>query len=433
MIRTAADLFEELRRAELQVLREHHGIGHQGMIGDMYEGLASTLIERVIPAGVDLRVVRGKVRNEDGTLSGQMDVMVVTGDGERLPYTEHFLYPAEQVIAVIEVKKTLTGTELVSACEILKSVGVPSDDALVPVRQVRSALRAVAGLEMPRDGDEVDRMSPFGAMLFHSLMQDAMRPLRIVLGFDGFRTEFGLRESLLDYLEANVPTTPGDITDGFGPGQLPNLILSGEQAIVKLNGMPLAAVTPAPEVWVCFGSATRKSAPLLLEVLWTRIASRLPEIAHLIGDELTVEGTTPLLFAEARSVDGAEGARFGWQYIAAPVSRAELRVGVMDAEWAPIVVAQAEQRTLWLLAARRGRMALDDESFVESLASEGIDRDEHLRRLALARLIWIEDGKWLRSLADTLNTVFLPDGRIVVADAADPRLHRWIESQRGGE
>ena len=85
MIRTAADLFEELRQAELQVLREHHGIGHQGMIGDMYEGLASTLIERVIPAGVDLRVVRGKVRNEDGTLSGQMDVMVVTGDGGDCP------------------------------------------------------------------------------------------------------------------------------------------------------------------------------------------------------------------------------------------------------------------------------------------------------------------------------------------------------------
>lgn len=427
MIRTAADLFEELRARELEALQQHDDIGHQGMIGDMYEGLSRHLLTRVVPDGLDLGVVQGKVRNEDGSLSAQMDVMVVVGAGERLPHTPHYLYPAEQVIAVMEVKKTLTGAELESASEVLKTVGAPTDETTVPFESVRTAFRAVCGLNAPRSNEEVDRLSVYSQMVFHSIVYDAIRPVRIVMGYGGIRSERGLREAMLNYIERHLPQLPGQISMGFGPAQLPTLVLSGDFALLKLNGMPLAARVEQPEIWPCFGSAHGKSGVLLLEVLWTRIASLAPPVgAALLGDDLTIEGTTPLLFAKVRTatIGGIEG--YGWQYVSPAMTAAALRIGVEDEQWTPLIITPVEQTTLALLAAHGGRLELTDAALSTAWGGEEMALPLFIARLVDARLAWVEEGRWLRSHADTIHTAFLPDGRIAVADAEDPRLRRWI-------
>lgn len=82
------------------------------MIGDMYEGLTRDLLSRSLFADLDLRVVTGKVRIDANTYSSQIDAMVVIGDGEQMPFSQHYLYPPEQVVAAIEVKKTLYGLEV---------------------------------------------------------------------------------------------------------------------------------------------------------------------------------------------------------------------------------------------------------------------------------------------------------------------------------
>jgi hypothetical protein len=48
-------------------------------------------------------------------LSRQIDVMVVHGDGERIPHTDHWIYPVNKVIAVIEVKKSPYKKDLADA------------------------------------------------------------------------------------------------------------------------------------------------------------------------------------------------------------------------------------------------------------------------------------------------------------------------------
>jgi len=53
--------------------------------------LARDILDRVIPAAIDVRVVDGFVEGVEGTLSPQIDAMVVTGEGRQIPYTNNFV------------------------------------------------------------------------------------------------------------------------------------------------------------------------------------------------------------------------------------------------------------------------------------------------------------------------------------------------------
>src|SRR4051812_11656918 len=114
MIRTVADLLSQVLSAELPKLDDSE-IVHAPTIGDMYEGLSGHILEQAIPHGLGLQVVTGFVRGHDGTLSGQIDRMLVVGAGERVPYTEAYEWPVQDVISVFEVKKTLTKQALAEA------------------------------------------------------------------------------------------------------------------------------------------------------------------------------------------------------------------------------------------------------------------------------------------------------------------------------
>jgi hypothetical protein len=83
MIRTIADLLDELKEKERLALSSYGDVRHNGMIGDMYEGLTRSLLTKVVFDGLDLRVTTGKIRAPDGSLSRQIDAMVAVGAGDR--------------------------------------------------------------------------------------------------------------------------------------------------------------------------------------------------------------------------------------------------------------------------------------------------------------------------------------------------------------
>ena len=117
MIKTFKDLLQDLKEKGIQEIEQYLNIGHNPTIGDMYEGLTKELMEKSIFEGLELSVVSGKIINDDGVLSRQIDCMIVVGDGEKLPYTDSYIYNINNVIAVIEVKKKLFSKELQSAHE----------------------------------------------------------------------------------------------------------------------------------------------------------------------------------------------------------------------------------------------------------------------------------------------------------------------------
>jgi len=82
MIRTVAELLRALQEAEIRQIQKA-GIRHAPTIGEMYEGLTSSILDKTIPSEAGLRVVSGFVENGSGMQSGQIDCMLVFGGFRR--------------------------------------------------------------------------------------------------------------------------------------------------------------------------------------------------------------------------------------------------------------------------------------------------------------------------------------------------------------
>src|SRR4051812_38842312 len=105
MIRTVADLLTKLLEVERERL-DAMKLPHAPTIGGMYEGLSRKLLDKALPVE-GLRVVPGFIQDPAGNWSKQLDCLVVKGEGKEIPYQEARIFPLDDVIAVIEVKKNL--------------------------------------------------------------------------------------------------------------------------------------------------------------------------------------------------------------------------------------------------------------------------------------------------------------------------------------
>ena len=106
MIRKVSDILngfidEEKRKLGLFELN------HAPTIGRMYEGLTNEVLNKAIPPKLNLRIESGVIFDDTGTMTGQIDCMLVKGDGIQIPYTDLYKWHIKDVIAVFEVKKTL--------------------------------------------------------------------------------------------------------------------------------------------------------------------------------------------------------------------------------------------------------------------------------------------------------------------------------------
>jgi hypothetical protein len=86
VISTVAEFLHALKEEEARRLAEVD-IDHAPTIGQMYEGLSKDLLGRAIPPQLGLRVVSGFITDGLGRRSGQIDCMLVSGDGDPVPYT----------------------------------------------------------------------------------------------------------------------------------------------------------------------------------------------------------------------------------------------------------------------------------------------------------------------------------------------------------
>ncbi|MFH9962797.1 DUF6602 domain-containing protein [Streptomyces mirabilis] len=273
MIRTVADLLSGILRDELPKL-DNAPVKHAPTIGDMYEGLSSELLNRALPDGLGLRVVSGFARDDRGALSGQLDRMVVRGEGEKLPYTESYVWHVKDIIAVIEVKKNLHSAELRGAFGQLKAVSeiehsyYQSGDAKLddPDRSMAPSARTFAEMtgRIAWDVDGPAVLPYEEEAVFHALLLEQVSAIRVILGMHGFKSERAFRSSMIEYLEQNIGSA------GFGPTYFPQLIISGVYSLVKTNGRPF--MVPLVDGWWPFYFSTPENPlRLLLEFIWTRL------------------------------------------------------------------------------------------------------------------------------------------------------------------
>ncbi|MFC0530834.1 DUF6602 domain-containing protein [Phytohabitans kaempferiae] len=422
VIRTVAELLSGITREVLPQL-DAVEVKHAPTIGDMYEGLSAELLGRAIPEGIELDVVTGFAHDGSGNLSRQLDCMVVRGKGDPIPYTNAFVWHVKDVIAVIEVKKTLHSAQIVEALDLLRSVwelenryrsvwATEAPNDTVDITSAQRAFSQTTGLIAPSYGG-LEALSAEDQMIFHTLVSEQQSIVRIMLGYHGFKSELAFRKALVDILRANVGVR------GFSPSSLPQLIISGSNSIVKMNGRPYSAPLIGGQ-WPFYVSTPVNPMLILLELVWTRL-DQLFGLPHLWREDLDLEVPRTLILAT--------GERYGWHLSFVDPSEDDLQSLPTTEAWSPAFVSLEEFVVLQRLCAG-GTVKVDDPKLLEWLRAQKVAPEDLCRRLIATRLVAMH-GKEMKLITIDCLCAVLPSGEYVAAENNTGRLSRWIDRRIG--
>lgn len=423
MIKTVGDLIHSFIEHEKEELGNYTFIDHPTMIGDMYEGLTHEMASRALPlrSNSDLRVVSGKVIGRSGSLSNQIDCMIVEGEGRQIPYTKNWIYPSEQVLMMIEVKKSLYKSELNDAIDLFFHY---FNDVFQPKDMVQTLLcdawRSIHGTDLPSK-ESINDLDETSQALYHALVCEANMPVRIVIGYDGYKTQETLRDGLVAIIQDRISKK----IPGVSPVVLPNLIVAGDSSLIKLNGMPYGApLEAANQSWPFYGSRGTRAIHIFLELLWTRLNYFYGYSSSIFGDDLDLEAVRQFLKTRPAFIDKIHA---GWHidvYEPSEFSSDDEQ----DKPWSPHPLTKAEYAILYPLCNGR-KVDSRDMDLLEFLAIEGVSLQEVAESLKQKRLASLE-GDCFRLLTENLMLGFVPGLGCVGADNNSGRLTRWLE-QRG--
>ena len=185
---------------------------------------------------MNLSQLNDKINNNDGDLSSQVDCMIVVGEGKLIPFTNKYIYHYSQVIAVIEVKKTLNKQQLFGSYDNLKSIinvsrSLDSEVEPYVMRLFRKSWQLLTNTELP-ERENLDKLPEKMQYIYHTLLMEAYFPLRIVLGYFGYASELSLRDGFADMLDEKIEK---NTRRGYGIGSFPNLIICRNNSLIKWN------------------------------------------------------------------------------------------------------------------------------------------------------------------------------------------------------
>lgn len=414
MIQTIYQLLAAMKDRGVKEIEPYLGIGHNPTIGDMYEGLTKELMEKAIFSNFDMHVVSGKITNKSGELSRQIDCMIVIGQGDKVPFTDEYIYEINNVIAVIEVKKNLFSSELSSAYDNLKSViDIATPDKDFQINLLRDAFIGISKTKLP-EYEQVGNLEERLQLLYHSLIVECALPLRVIFGYEGFADEFSLRSKFIEFISKHGSSAKHKIK-GFGATSLPNLIIVRENSLIKTNGMPYAITLDETGDYCWVASYRRNPMLIFLELLWTRLTYLYDVPTSVFGDSMNEEALAPLLLAR--------GTMNGWNYIPIPYTKEQLANMDQDSAWMPTVVSKAEYILLNQLC-DDGSVPIDDD-LVEWAKGLGEDINDILTNLNNARLVYNDHGT-VKLLTQACRCVIVPGLGYCAADNYDGRLLRWL-------
>lgn len=271
MLASFEQLLQNVRAQGLKDIEPRLDNEHMPIVGSMYEGLTRELVTRSLFEPFDLRVKSGQIQFSDGRYSPQIDCMLVIGDGEKLPYTDNYVYKLRNVIAIFEVKKTLNQAEIQDALGKFAKVSDlamsnfqqdrDKPDFITLVKIHKDAFRSVCRMAYPANAMP-DNLPAIESDIFKLLFVDACTPLRIIFSFGGYTTEDGLRRG---YSAAFGKIEAKDILGS------PSLVICNDLSIVKANGMPFAPERPQKAGWDIYYSQSQLAIRNLINIIWHRI------------------------------------------------------------------------------------------------------------------------------------------------------------------
>lgn len=427
-IRSVAQLLQAIRDAKLPAL-DASPITHTPTIGDMYEGLSGNLLSQALPADSDLRVVTGFITDGNGALSGQIDRMLVAGAGAVVPETDAYVWHVRDVVAVLEIKKTLNSTRLADAYDQLltvrkvernwtasRSFDYPAHGLNMDLfRKIFSQTTGLAtpSFEQMKIADDVPRL------MYNLLLNEQISPLRIIIGYHGWGTEVGFRRAMYKLLESRIGLS------GYGPGGLPHLIACGNYSLVKANGHPYLSPMRG-DVWDFYLSMSGNPLLVLLELVWTRLRQMGRVRSDVWGEDLSLE--VGKRFLSATPGPNPKGG-YGWTYSFWDLTAKQLVAGPNARGWQPFFLSEHEFKVLTAL--QRGEEIRFDDLRWSDDQDEGQVFGHEVQGLLDSSLVAV-DGDRLVVTCDTLTTAHGPAGEFLAADDAGGRFTRWLVQAEQG-
>jgi len=392
-------------------------VKHGPTIGDMYEGLTQDVLDKSLPTNSPLNVTAGFIIDRAGKISEELDCLVVTSAGEKIPYTSKRKYMIDDVVAVIQVKKNLYSTDIKSGYENLLSV--MKFECTQPKRTtlLQDAYQSITRRPLPNKKD-VPALPFEIQMVYHSLVTELVSPARIILGYNGFKSHARFRQSFLNYLESQANGKP---KKGYDPASFPSLIVCGEHSLIKCNGMPFIVPLDKNNCWPFYCSASSNPIELLLQVIWTRLVydEKLPNF--VFNDDVWLESFAQFLSAKYVYQDNETSS---WVYEITSASDDDLNHLKEPSLWKPTFIDSMQDIVITRLCAE-GEVNLLDPALKIELSKNGYTIDRLVDSLNSEGLA-AREGDRLLLLTRGCARAFLPDGRIVAGENIGGQLEKWI-------
>lgn len=420
MITTVADMLQGFIEEEREKLNSYE-LDHGPTIGDMYEGLSVELLNRSIPQGLDLKIVDGFITDGANNLTGQMDCMLVQGDGEKIPYADSYKWHVKDVLVVFEVKKNLYSKNLIDSFMKLRQVtesyskyifeGVKRENYKIDFSTFYKTFSQITGISAP---DYHDRhvLSKENELIYTTLLMEQLIPLRIVLGYNGFSTEYKLREKMVEFLESKEAETGFDITS------FPQLIVCGSNSLVKINGRPYHSYS-SNGYWDFMCSSRANPIKLILELIWTRLELSL-EIKMPWGGDLTMEPFNRFLSAKPFF----DKNQFIWHLDYHEATEKKLKKQLKAPDWQPLELTHIQYKVFFMLSCKEIDILSID--FKELLNNEVDSFDEFIKSMLSTGLLRLEGSILKLSTSEDLMLLNTPNGRYCVAESDSDRLNAWL-------
>ncbi|MDQ1166416.1 DUF6602 domain-containing protein [Flavobacterium sp. SORGH_AS_0622] len=425
MIRTIADFLEEFKNNGLeQIATNDRDISHTVTIGNMYEGLTAEILDKAIFDGLNLKIVKNSfIYNDSNKLSKEMDCMIVIGNGTKLSFTDQFKYHISDVVAVIQVKKKLYKDAISDAHQNLKSVidiSEPRDGEIYMNRILSDSYRLLVGKKIPTKED-LPKLPFRDQILYNFLLMQSFWPIRIVIGYDTYKTENALREGFVSHLE---DVTKDGTAPDYSPISFPDLIISGKNSIIKNVGMPfcLPLDNNMDFYWEILQTTNKSPMYLLLEMIWTRISYRFSLGSEIFGDDFAPESFHRFLSCRDKKIDHSN---FGWEYNYYSFTDQQLSILPDNFEWEPVEIDSNESILMMgLIKLQNLTLNKKDAAFFEE---KNIKIEDLVDSLVKKRLVYKEKDT-LFLLLD-LPILAFGNGKNYVGENKSGEMTSWMRKQ----
>jgi len=445
MINEATELLSIFVRVEQDKLNKQ-SMPHMPTLGKAYEEITKQGINQnfAIPKGLQLNVVSGFIRVGDELIPNQIDCMLIRDEAERYGITDEYICDIENVLAIFEVKKNLSKDDFTDAYEHLavlrkkyseyfsKKMDAMEERPNIDVAsEIFSKLTGIAG---PQCYDDIYSLPEQHQVLFYSLVVEQLAPVTIIHGYGGYKTEKGLRDVFVNYLDeenylkqltekkrAQEEKKGDSVTMIRGMNSLPTLIISNEFSLVKINGLPYSfSMHNNKDDWVVIASCRDNPLRIMLELIWSKISvfcgANMPW-----GDDDQAENLAPLIFAKVVRKDE----HLGWHYRSFELSAKKLR-SLVPIKYEPFRISKAAIYIVQRLSFKSDGYAINDENRL-LCKQAGYELDEIVEELISTTYFAINQN----SLFTIHRTTYVLDfDEYGVVDSQFPRLKLWCDKNK---